>query len=254
MSFTAAKFHGCPLCGGTLLQVIFGMPDPELWEMEQRGEVIIGGCIVNDFGPVGGVAVECVQGDWSGYCVKGKPVPPTLEETEWMLNNMRWKWELRSSTLYDFMEVADFLEEAQRLGNDHAPRVIGMPALEALRARFGINNDAFHNIGWYVGEMLYLNNDPTGIPLLKELEQVLAEQEHPANEVRIDTLEQLGWLARIANKPRLSYQAYRERHDQLLAVSGADDPDVIAARQLVHTAAEAAGFHRIAQEFSTTTM
>jgi hypothetical protein len=34
----------CPKCGGGMVQVIYGMPDTELMEAAERGEVVLGGC------------------------------------------------------------------------------------------------------------------------------------------------------------------------------------------------------------------
>ena len=37
----------CPACGSRIIPIVYGMPDIILVEAEQRGEVSIGGCIVN---------------------------------------------------------------------------------------------------------------------------------------------------------------------------------------------------------------
>jgi len=37
----------CPKCGGEAVEIIYGMPTHELFEAEQRGEVVIGGCLVS---------------------------------------------------------------------------------------------------------------------------------------------------------------------------------------------------------------
>ena len=34
----------CPRCGMDLLEIVYGLPNSELFEAEQRGEVILGGC------------------------------------------------------------------------------------------------------------------------------------------------------------------------------------------------------------------
>ena len=41
----------CPYCGGRLLPVVYGEPGPELFEKADRGEVILGGCIVSGLDP-----------------------------------------------------------------------------------------------------------------------------------------------------------------------------------------------------------
>ncbi len=35
----------CPACGADFIPVIYGMPGPDLVEAEERGEVILGGCV-----------------------------------------------------------------------------------------------------------------------------------------------------------------------------------------------------------------
>lgn len=42
----------CPACGaGDLVRVIYGLPDPELVLREERGEVVLGGCVVEPDAP-----------------------------------------------------------------------------------------------------------------------------------------------------------------------------------------------------------
>ena len=41
----------CPKCGENLIEIIYGMPGSELFEAEERGEVILGGCEVSDDQP-----------------------------------------------------------------------------------------------------------------------------------------------------------------------------------------------------------
>jgi len=41
----------CPACGGAGIPIEYGLPDAELWEAEQRGEAVIGGCIVEPDNP-----------------------------------------------------------------------------------------------------------------------------------------------------------------------------------------------------------
>ena len=36
----------CPKCGKELIEIIYGMPGSELFEAAERGEVILGGCMV----------------------------------------------------------------------------------------------------------------------------------------------------------------------------------------------------------------
>ena len=41
----------CTKCGENLIEIIYGMPGSELFEAEERGEVILGGCEVFDDQP-----------------------------------------------------------------------------------------------------------------------------------------------------------------------------------------------------------
>ena len=34
----------CPKCGNDLIEIIYGMPDSDLFEAAERGEVVLGGC------------------------------------------------------------------------------------------------------------------------------------------------------------------------------------------------------------------
>ena len=41
----------CPACGGKLLPIAYGYPGPDLMEAAEKGEVIIGGCEVEEDNP-----------------------------------------------------------------------------------------------------------------------------------------------------------------------------------------------------------
>jgi len=41
----------CPLCGGSGIPIAYGLPDPDLFRQAERGDVVIGGCIVEDYSP-----------------------------------------------------------------------------------------------------------------------------------------------------------------------------------------------------------
>jgi len=46
------KNSKCPKCGSTnIVPIVYGMPSYELLEKEGMSEVLLGGCIVNDFSP-----------------------------------------------------------------------------------------------------------------------------------------------------------------------------------------------------------
>jgi hypothetical protein len=52
----AHLFPPCPACGSRdAVPIAYGYPSPETWEAEQRGEVVIGGCLVGPESP----AYEC---------------------------------------------------------------------------------------------------------------------------------------------------------------------------------------------------
>lgn len=52
----AHVFPPCPACGSrAAVEIVYGYPSAETWEAEQRGEVVIGGCLVGPESP----AYEC---------------------------------------------------------------------------------------------------------------------------------------------------------------------------------------------------
>jgi len=54
----------CPLCGGESVPIEYGEPSAEGLEASDRGEVILGGCIVWDEMPT--VACRVCDHSWSG--------------------------------------------------------------------------------------------------------------------------------------------------------------------------------------------
>ena len=40
------KGNKCPICNETMVKIIYGMPDPELWEKAKQRKAFIGGCCV----------------------------------------------------------------------------------------------------------------------------------------------------------------------------------------------------------------
>lgn len=59
------KPRRCPRClQQTVLEVIFGYPDISLFKAAERGEAVIGGCIVQP--PITGRRVECTTCAWQG--------------------------------------------------------------------------------------------------------------------------------------------------------------------------------------------
>ena len=41
----------CPRCGGPLRPIAYGFPGPEMFEAAERGEIVLGGCVVFDDQP-----------------------------------------------------------------------------------------------------------------------------------------------------------------------------------------------------------
>lgn len=60
----------CQNCdAGCVLPVLMGLPGPEEWELAERGEAILGGCIV---GPVHiDQLMQCDSCNWSGLIIDG---------------------------------------------------------------------------------------------------------------------------------------------------------------------------------------
>ena len=61
----------CPNCdAGRAMTVLMGFPGPEAWELAERGEAILGGCLI---GPVHiEQPMECDSCNWSGLMIDGK--------------------------------------------------------------------------------------------------------------------------------------------------------------------------------------
>ena len=58
----------CPACGGKLLPILYGLPSGEGFQMAERGEVVLGGCIVGGDDPQFACA-KCRERYWPS---KGK--------------------------------------------------------------------------------------------------------------------------------------------------------------------------------------
>ena len=41
----------CPKCGSKLLEIVYGMPDSDVGDKALKGEVFLGGCMVDDINP-----------------------------------------------------------------------------------------------------------------------------------------------------------------------------------------------------------
>lgn len=240
----------CPECGLPLLAVVMGMPGGDQWDKAERGELLLGGCVIEGPTPNGVAWLGCRRDHWFGGLYNGQ-----LFDERWLvalgeLAVYRCRWREPDVELALFDEIGDRLALAQELDRPEIIEAIGPPALRALERRFGIMNEAFHNIGWYVGEMYYLAQDRRGISVMEKTERVLARLEGPQNEVRLDVLAQLGWLAGRCGQPRLAYRCLRERFDLLAESYRFDDPEVVEARGLAKEAALQAGFNRVAKALS----
>lgn len=53
----------CPKCGGKVVKIVYGEPSPELFEMADRKEVVLGGCCHMEGDPQW-VCCECEQQFW----------------------------------------------------------------------------------------------------------------------------------------------------------------------------------------------
>lgn len=45
------KPETCPQCGGKVVEIIYGEPTQETFEMAERSEVMLGGCILTEDAP-----------------------------------------------------------------------------------------------------------------------------------------------------------------------------------------------------------
>ena len=53
---TKTSLPPCPSCGSTdAVEIAYGYPSHEMWEAEQRGEIVLGGCVIGPESP----AFEC---------------------------------------------------------------------------------------------------------------------------------------------------------------------------------------------------
>jgi len=48
----STTFPPCPTCGSTDgIRIVYGYPPLELWQAEQRGEIVLGGCVIGPESP-----------------------------------------------------------------------------------------------------------------------------------------------------------------------------------------------------------
>ncbi len=84
---SAVPERRCPECEHAVVPVMFGMPGPEMVEEEQRGEIVLGGCVVDGDDPVWACSA-CGQ-RWLGTpdgevlpVPAGHPLPDVVLELE----------------------------------------------------------------------------------------------------------------------------------------------------------------------------
>ena len=41
----------CPNCNHKMIKIVYGMPDSDIMEKAQKGELFLGGCVIDDFQP-----------------------------------------------------------------------------------------------------------------------------------------------------------------------------------------------------------
>lgn len=67
--------HRCPSCRDrTLVPIVFGMPSYELFEAAERGEVVLGGCVLEEVNPTR----RCTRCGWEGVI----DAPDELQEID----------------------------------------------------------------------------------------------------------------------------------------------------------------------------
>lgn len=68
----------CPHCGGErVVEIVYGMPGPDLVERSERGEVVLGGCLINFENPTHRCR-DCGADLW-GPSQSSPDPPPTPE-------------------------------------------------------------------------------------------------------------------------------------------------------------------------------
>lgn len=60
---TSTRIRRCPMCRGKLLPIAWGMPGPDTMAAYERGEVALGGCLINVTPPF--AAKACADCDWT---------------------------------------------------------------------------------------------------------------------------------------------------------------------------------------------
>lgn len=45
------KARSCPVCGARMIPIAYGFPSGEMFEQAERGEVVLGGCLIDPANP-----------------------------------------------------------------------------------------------------------------------------------------------------------------------------------------------------------
>ena len=76
----------CPDCGGKVLPVLYGMPGEDATKASQRGELIIGGCMLED------VAFRCGCGAIAYDFDDSSAGPFDIEDARAYIGEVRWQF------------------------------------------------------------------------------------------------------------------------------------------------------------------
>ena len=85
---TTNPHHGetCPDCGGKVLPVLYGMPGEAAMKASQRGELVLGGCTVDD------VEFRCDCGATAYDLHDSSADPFDIEEARPYIDEVRWQF------------------------------------------------------------------------------------------------------------------------------------------------------------------
>ena len=63
----------CPSCGNrTLVELVFGMPGPELFEAADQGDLVLGGCCITPTLACDSPDLTCTTCNWTGFELYGQ--------------------------------------------------------------------------------------------------------------------------------------------------------------------------------------
>lgn len=157
----------CPSCGQmTVVEITFGMPAPDMFEAEERGEVILGGCLLpgpdEPRRPCG-----CTACGWrGGFDQWDVAVEAPLAVLDARIEDAVWAVE-RGETSAGLDFLSDVIEEATAIE--------GVDGLIASRAV------------WTRAETIYLHGDPAdAIVAIRAAMEVETRSDHVDSEGMID--------------------------------------------------------------------